>query len=174
MKNFINLPGGKLRISGAGELDGVYDKYVVVKGDTLGKIAKEYNTTVDELAKINDIANVNLIEIDQVLAVPEKFVNVAGNTKKNLVAVAGGKYRIVDGGDLDGLYTKYIVEKGDTLSKIAAVYNTTVDLLARANDIENVDLIEIDQKLLVPCAEEEKKEEVKRETVVINTKVVDQ
>lgn len=34
---------------------------VVKEGDTLGNLAVEFNTTVDELARINNIADVNLI-----------------------------------------------------------------------------------------------------------------
>lgn len=43
--------------------------YVVKKGDTLTKIAKKYNTTVDSLAKKNNIADKNKIQIGQVLYV---------------------------------------------------------------------------------------------------------
>lgn len=43
--------------------------YTVVSGDTLGRIAQKYGTTVDALAKLNDIANVNLIYVGQVLKI---------------------------------------------------------------------------------------------------------
>ena len=39
--------------------------YTVVKGDTLSKIAKQFNTTVDNLVKINNITNPNLIYVNQ-------------------------------------------------------------------------------------------------------------
>ena len=39
--------------------------YVVKKGDTLGAIAKKYNTTVKELVKLNKIKNPKLIFIGQ-------------------------------------------------------------------------------------------------------------
>lgn len=39
--------------------------YIVKKGDTLSKIAKEYKTTYQQLAKINGIKNVNLIYVGQ-------------------------------------------------------------------------------------------------------------
>lgn len=44
----------------------------------------------------------------------------------------------------------YIVQPGDTLWKIARRYQTTVDILARANQIPNTERIDIGQKLLIP------------------------
>ena len=43
--------------------------YTVKPGDTLSEIAETYNTTVEKLAKLNDIKNVDLIFIDQVLVI---------------------------------------------------------------------------------------------------------
>lgn len=43
----------------------VQSVYVVKAGDYLGKIAKEHNTTVDKLVKINKIKNPDLIKIGQ-------------------------------------------------------------------------------------------------------------
>ncbi len=45
----------------------------------------------------------------------------------------------------------YVVHRGDTLSGIAARYNTTVKALAQANNIRNVNLIRTGQKLKVAC-----------------------
>ena len=46
--------------------------YVVEAGDTLGLLAKEFDTTVADIACVCAIANVNLIEVDQVLTLPHK------------------------------------------------------------------------------------------------------
>ena len=43
--------------------------YTVKSGDTLSEIAETYNTTVEKLAKLNNIKNVDLIFIDQVLVI---------------------------------------------------------------------------------------------------------
>ena len=72
MKNIIAIADGKVRIVGTEDMNGVYSKYTVAKGDTLGKIAKENGTTVEFLAKLNEIENVDLIDIDQILYVPGK------------------------------------------------------------------------------------------------------
>ena len=45
--------------------------YTVKSGDTLSAIAKEKNTTVDEIAKKNKISNVNPITVGQVLEIEE-------------------------------------------------------------------------------------------------------
>lgn len=44
--------------------------YVVQQGDTLWKIAKKYNTIIDELMKINEIDNPDLIKPGQKLIIP--------------------------------------------------------------------------------------------------------
>lgn len=44
-------------------------KYTVKVGDSLSKIAKTYGTTVERLAKDNNIANPNLIRVGQVLVI---------------------------------------------------------------------------------------------------------
>lgn len=56
--------------------------YVVKKGDTLTSIAKKNNTTVDELVKLNNISNKNLIIINQKILLPSvnKYVVKKGDT----------------------------------------------------------------------------------------------
>lgn len=43
--------------------------YTVVRGDSLKKIAAKYNTTIDELVRLNNIKNKNLIYVGQVLTI---------------------------------------------------------------------------------------------------------
>ena len=43
--------------------------YTVKPGDTLSEIAETHNTTVEKLAKLNNIKNVDLIFVDQVLVI---------------------------------------------------------------------------------------------------------
>lgn len=47
--------------------------YVVRKGDTLWKLAKKFNTTVEDIAAINDIENVDLIYPGQRLIIVKKI-----------------------------------------------------------------------------------------------------
>ena len=48
-----------------------YKTHTVVRGDTLSGIAQRYGTTVNYLAKLNNIKNVNLIYVGQVLKISE-------------------------------------------------------------------------------------------------------
>ena len=50
--------------------------YSVQKGDSLFSIAKRYNTTIQEIAELNEIENVNMIYPNQKLLIVKK---VAGN-----------------------------------------------------------------------------------------------
>ena len=45
-------------------------RHIVVKGDTLSKIAKQYGCTVDDLVKANNIENPNLIHKGQLIVLP--------------------------------------------------------------------------------------------------------
>lgn len=96
--------------------------YVVKEGDTLSGIALSFGTTVSELVQLNDIANPNLIYPGEVLKIP---INQG-----------------IKSGSSANQYSKtYVVQSGDTLSEIAARYDTTVQYLARINGITNPNLI---------------------------------
>ena len=48
--------------------------YTVKKGDTLYSIAKAYDTTINEIKRINNLTS-NILSIDQKLIIPEKIYN---------------------------------------------------------------------------------------------------
>ncbi|MCY1083145.1 LysM peptidoglycan-binding domain-containing protein [Archangium lansingense] len=47
--------------------------HTVRRGDTLSALAKQYNTTVDKLAKANNIKDASLIQVGQKLKLPDSF-----------------------------------------------------------------------------------------------------
>lgn len=51
---------------------------------------------------------------------------------------------------VSGSTTTYTVVKGDTLSQIAAKFKTTIQAIATANNITDVNLIYVGQKLVIP------------------------
>lgn len=94
--------------------------YVVVKGDSLYAIAKKFNTTVDEIKKLNNLTS-NTLSIGQVLKIP---------TEKSSELT-------------------YTVKKGDTLYSIARTYNTTVDKIKSLNNLKS-NTLSIGQTLILP------------------------
>lgn len=46
--------------------------------------------------------------------------------------------------------TIYAVQTGDTLWKISKKYNTTIDVLVKINSIEDVNILKVGQKLIIP------------------------
>lgn len=52
--------------------DDPYIRYIVKRGDTLSRIARNYNVTVANLARTNNIQNINLIKIGQCILIPKK------------------------------------------------------------------------------------------------------
>ena len=56
----------------------------------------------------------------------------------------------VSGGADTVTYIKYTVVKGDTLSKLAKRFGTTVNTLVKINHIKNPNLIIVGQVLLIP------------------------
>lgn len=98
-----------------------YINYIVIKGDTLSKIANKYNTTISELIRINNINNPNIIYENQFIKVPVK-------SSDNII---------------------YTVQKGDTLSNIAIKYNTSVDIIVKLNSIADKNKIYVGQVLKI-------------------------
>jgi LysM repeat protein len=102
--------------------------YVVGWGDTLGSIAQRYGTSVAEIALANGLSNPNLIYVGQRLSIP---------STTTVAAPTGGS----------GVY---VVQRGDTLSTIAARHQTNVQTLVQMNGLINPNLIVVGQRLAVP------------------------
>ena len=94
--------------------------YTVKSGDSLYSIARKFNTTVNELKKINNLTS-NLLSIGQKLIIPNNNDN--NNT--------------------------YTIKSGDSLYAIARKFNTSVDELKKINNLTS-NLLSIGQKLIIP------------------------
>ena len=101
--------------------------YIVKKGDSLYSIANKYNTTVDELKRINNLTS-NILSIGQVLKLPSDKVS---NVEKEENTIS------------------YTVQKGDSLYSIARKYSTTIDKIKDLNNL-TTNLLSIGQVLLIP------------------------
>ena len=101
--------------------------YTVKKGDSLYSIANKYNTTVDELKRINNLTS-NTLSIGQVLKLPS---DKASDVEKEENTIS------------------YKVQKGDSLYSIARKYSTTIDKIKDLNNL-TTNLLSIGQVLLIP------------------------
>lgn len=113
-----SLPGSRKTESKQSEVK----YYVVQSGDTLSAIAYRFGTTVSDLVLMNHISNPNLIYVGEIIKIPiSKSIKSGASSKQHSLT--------------------YVVQAGDTLSAIADRFDTTVQYLARINNISNVNLI---------------------------------
>lgn len=102
------------------------DTYTVQRGDTLWSISKKFNTSVNDLKKVNNLTS-NSLYVGQTLKVP-------------------GYYTAED------TNITYVVKKGDTLYSISRIYGVPIDTLRRYNNL-NSDFLSVGQEISIPSSE---------------------
>ncbi|MCB8943481.1 MAG: LysM peptidoglycan-binding domain-containing protein [Ardenticatenaceae bacterium] len=112
--------------------------YQVKKGDTLYGLAKQFKTTVNDIAAANNIANPNLIYEGQILEIPDGTSNPVPTPAPQPPTTPP---------PTSGTYT---VKPGDSLFRIALQFGTTVSAIVQANNILNPSLIYVGQVLIIP------------------------
>ena len=101
------------------------ETYIVQPDDSLSDIAAKYETTVDELLRLNDLAQPDLLYAGQAILVPRR-PEAAVTT------------------------TVHVVEAGETLGLIADRYGTTIEVLLELNDLPEPDIVPVGTSLVVP------------------------
>ncbi len=115
--------------------------YTVQRGDTLYSIARRHNTTTAELARLNNIVNPNWLYPGQVLWLPGAGCQASGAaTPPAPTAVSAAS----------AAAQTHVVQRGDTLSQIAARYGVSVAALVAANNLPNAARIYAGQVLAIP------------------------
>jgi LysM repeat protein len=104
--------------------------HVVQPGENLFRISLRYGTTVQAIAAANGIVNPSRIYVGQRLVIPG-----AAAAPSSTATVTG--------------YNVYVVQRGDTLSRIARRFGTTVQDLVAINGIANPNLVHVGQQLSI-------------------------
>jgi len=120
------------RSSGYANVNRTYDltgKYYIVRpGDNLSNIAGAFGTTPEKIASYNNLTSKHRINVGQKLTIPGH---------------SGGQ---VSGGD----YFVHSVRKGETLSRLAKKYSTTISNICRLNSMSSRTILLIGQKIKIP------------------------
>ena len=133
LKDINNLEGNNLTIgqiikipTSTTSSDTNYNNYTVVKGDSLYSIANKFNTSVNTIKDFNNLTS-NTLTIGQVLKIP----NNEGTNQQ------------------EENYSTYTVKAGDSLYKIASLYQTSVNAIKNLNNLTS-NTLAIGQVLKIP------------------------
>jgi LysM repeat protein len=116
-------------------------EYVVVRGDTLGKIAKRCGVTLSALKAANPGIEPAKLKVGQKLTIP------AGGTAPTAASGSISSETGMAGG------ATYVVKSGDTLTRIAKTHGTTVKAIEAENNLSTTK-IHVGQKLKIPAKAE--------------------
>ena len=117
-------------------------EYVVVKGDTLSKIAKKFGVTLKAIEAANPGVEPTKLKVGQKLSIPAPAASPTAPAPTGMVP-----------GSATGGEEIYTVKSGDTLSKIAKAHGTTVKAIESENNLSTTQ-IKVGQKLKIPAKAE--------------------
>jgi LysM repeat protein len=120
------------------------NEYVVVKGDTLGKIAKANGVTVKAIEDANPGVQPARLKVGQKLVLPAG----ANTTGASAAQETANGVATNTGGD-----QAYTVKSGDTLTRIARHFGVTLKALMTENNLTTTH-IRVGQKLNIPAKPE--------------------
>ena len=121
------------------QASGLFVEHEVSKGQTLSYLSHKYGVPVSAIQEVNGLTNVNRLSIGQHLVIPAN----GGVSKRSFTASSQTAKKE------SGERIKYTVKKGDTLSKLAAKFNTTSREIMRLNGLRNSNYIKKGQTLQI-------------------------
>lgn len=139
----LTVPGGQASSNGSSNsantgssnASSSQGSYTVVAGDSLFRIAREFNTTVANLKETNNLSS-DTIHVGQTLRV--SGANAGSSSSQS-----------TSSSNESSLDVTYTVKSGDTLSAIARNYNVSVANIQEWNNLEDADRLSIGQELTV-------------------------
>jgi LysM repeat protein len=119
--------------------------HTVRAGETVGKLATLYGSTIDAIIAANGLNESAFIRVGQSLVIPVRLTAPATSTP-TVTPVAPAASATPQ----PPVTTVYVVRAGDTLNRIAARFNTTAATLAQLNGIANPNIIRVGQQITIP------------------------
>jgi membrane-bound lytic murein transglycosylase D len=138
---FISDYSGKNKIN--------YVVHDIRKGETIKSIAKKYNSDPVEIQNLNLGISGRLRSKTKILVIPGDGANPAESAQKgNIGHVIDSSVKQT--GTAENPQESHIVQKGDTLGKIAGRYDTTVEELCKINHLTPRSMLHIGMKIKIP------------------------
>ena len=161
----VKINGRKSNIYTSSNSQMVYHR--VKSGDTLGKIARIYGTTVNELCRLNGLKSTSMLRIGQSIRCSAGVETAAkatpkAQTQKKSTASASSKKITVQASssataslgentntmnDVEATPVYHRIKSGDTLGAIAKRYGTSVSKLCELNGITKTTVLRLGRSL---------------------------
>lgn len=110
--------------------------YIVEEGDSLASIADEFGVSIDQLIAANNLVDPNNIGVGSQLIIPDPDADLPTETPLPETLVPGTTI-------------EYVVKSGDSLQLIAERFNSTVESIAEANDLDPADVLFVGLKIII-------------------------
>jgi LysM repeat protein len=131
--------------------------HVVQQGDTVDILARLYGSDINYIISANGLNPTSaLIRVGQVLVIPVRLASPATSTPRPTqvpppaTSQASQPTSAVPPTSAPEGNTSYVIQPGDTLSEIAARFNTTMSAIIQLNGITNPNNIRWGQRLIIP------------------------
>ena len=104
-------------------------KYQVKEGDTLSRLAVKFNTTTQEIKRLNGLKSTDDIRKGETLKIASP-----------------------DASEPAGLLKDHIVKRGETLNDLSRKYGVSVSAIVSANNLSSAHILKVGQHLLIPTS----------------------
>jgi LysM repeat protein len=112
-------------------------EYTIVQGDTFGSLAKKFHVSLNAITQANPGVDPTKLQIGKKIHIPAPAAPAPPSITAPPADLAAGEQI-------------YSVKSGDTLTKIATQFGTTVKALRTANNLKT-DRLNVGQKLKIPA-----------------------
>ena len=123
-----------------------WERYKIVAGDSLGKIANRFHVSVDLIRTINNIKS-NMIRTGKTLMIPIASKDAAAYTLSAAQRVINRQQQITQNQASQRI--EHTVKSGDSLWKIAKKYKISIKQIASWNKLRTRSVLQIGDKLSI-------------------------